>query len=85
MTYRIELTKGAERALRRIHPKETERIRAAIDGLAENPRPQNSTHLVGRPVWRMRVGNYRVIYDITDGQLMVTVVKVGHRGDVYRS
>ncbi len=56
----------------------------AIRELAENPRPQNCLKLTGREGWRIRVGPYRVVYEIDDKQRTVTVLHVGHRRDVYR-
>lgn len=58
----------------------------AIDDLAETPRPPGTKKLAGMADrWRIRVGDYRIIYDIRDGMLTILVVKVGHRKDVYRS
>lgn len=59
-------------------------MRAAIAALAENPRPQGCIKLTDRDGWRIRVGSYRVIYEISDGQLLVTVIRVGNRRDIYR-
>ena len=56
----------------------------AIDELAENPRPRNSRKLRGKEGWRIRVGDYRVIYEIDDEAQEVLVLDVGHRRDVYR-
>lgn len=53
-------------------------------GLANQPRPAGRHKLRGRDGWRIRVGNYRVIYEIDDQQSMVTVLHIGHRRDVYR-
>ncbi|HEX4045352.1 MAG TPA: type II toxin-antitoxin system RelE/ParE family toxin [Gammaproteobacteria bacterium] len=52
--------------------------------MALNPRPINAKKLTGRPVWRIRIGNYRVIYEITDHICHVLVLDVGHRKDIYR-
>ncbi|MEO1670657.1 MAG: type II toxin-antitoxin system RelE/ParE family toxin, partial [Cyanobacteria bacterium J06631_2] len=59
-------------------------ISDAISNLAENPRPSGCKKLKGRPAWRIRVGIYRVIYKISDRQLIITVIDVGHRKDIYR-
>jgi mRNA interferase RelE/StbE len=61
-----------------------ERVRRAIDGLAENHRLLNCQKLKGRDGWGIRVGNYRIAYDIDDAARAVTVVNVGHRREVYR-
>jgi len=61
------------------------RLRAAIDGLAENARPSGCVKLAGAPdVYRIRVGDYRIIYQVKDAALIVLVLSIGHRGDVYR-
>ncbi len=59
-------------------------MRTAIAALAENPRPYGCIKLTDRDGWRIRVGNNRVIYEISGGQLLVTVVRVGNRRDIYR-
>lgn len=84
MTYRVELRPAAVRALRKIDRKDQRRIQGAVALLAADPRPPAATRLVGRPAWRLRVGNYRVVYTIEDDVLLVVVVTVGHRRDVYR-
>lgn len=61
------------------------KVLAAIEALAENPRPPSCKKLVGQDGWRIRVANtYRVIYEIHDRVLLVTVVDVGHRREIYR-
>lgn len=84
MTYRIELRPAAVKALRRIDQVDRRRIQGAIALLSVDPRPPGAKRLVGRPAWRVRVGDYRVIYTIEDDVLLVVVVALGHRGDVYR-
>ncbi|MGH2872934.1 MAG: type II toxin-antitoxin system RelE family toxin [Solirubrobacteraceae bacterium] len=81
--YRIELRPAAARALRKLDPQVARRVQAAIALLAEDPRPPASRPLRGRPAWRVRVGDYRVIYTIEDDVLLVVVVTLGHRRDVY--
>jgi mRNA interferase RelE/StbE len=71
------------RALRKLDPQVARRIQAAVALLAEDPRPPASRPLRGRPAWRVRVGDYRVIYTIEDDVLLVVVVTLGHRRDVY--
>lgn len=82
MTYRIELRPAAVRALRRID-RDRERVRGAIALLARDPRPPGATALRGRPGLRVRVGSYRIIYTVHDDVLLVVVVTLGHRSDVY--
>ena len=81
--YRIELRPAALRALRKLDPPVARRVQAAIALLAEDPRPPASRPLRGRPAWRVRVGDYRVIYTIEEDVLLVVVVTLGHRRDVY--
>jgi mRNA interferase RelE/StbE len=81
--YKIELRPAAVRALRKLDPQVARRVHAAIALLAEDPRPPASRPLRGRPAWRVRVGDYRVIYTIEDDVLLVVVVTLGHRRDVY--
>lgn len=83
MTYRIELRPAAVRALKRIHPQDRNRIKGAIALLATDPRPPGARALKGRPGLRVRVGNYRILYTVEDSKLLVVVVTVGHRRDVY--
>lgn len=82
--YRVELRPAALKALRRIDPGDRGRIQGAIALLSENPRPPAARALQGRPGMRVRVGNYRIIYTIEDDILLVVVVTLGHRKDVYR-
>jgi mRNA interferase RelE/StbE len=81
--YRIEVRPAAARALRKVDPQVRPRIQGAIALLAEDPRPPASRALRGRPGYRLRVGDYRIIYTIVDGVLLIVVVALGHRRDVY--
>ena len=84
MTYQIELAPAAVRQLRKLDPPGRRRVQAAIDLLAEEPRPPGARQLIGGAgEWRVRTGDFRIIYDIRDQELLVLVVKVGHRRDVY--
>ena len=82
--YRIELLPAALRALRKLDPPTALRVRGVIALLAVDPRPPAARALRGRPGWRVRVGDYRVIYVIEDDVLLVVVLTLGHRSDVYR-
>ena len=83
--YRIEFTAAAARQVRKLPPEHRTRIQVAVRALATDPHPQAATKLVGEDTaWRIRVGDYRVIYDVFDDVLVVTVVAVGHRREVYR-
>lgn len=74
---------AALRALRKIDPTAGDRIRSALALLSVDPRPPGARRLTGRPGWRVRVGDYRVIYTIHDDVLVIVVVTVGHRREVY--
>ena len=84
MSYRLEILPGAERDLRRLSPAILGRIDARLRTLADQPRPPGVRHLAGGPFWRIRVGDYRLIFTINDADQVVTIVRVRHRGDVYR-
>ncbi len=81
--YRIELRPAASRSLRKLDPQIKRRVQGAIALLADDPRPPNSKKLKGRDAWRVRVGDYRVIYTVEDGVLLVVIVSLGHRRDIY--
>ena len=81
--YRIELRPAAVRALRKLDPSVRKRIQGAIALLALDPRPPAARALQGRPGLRVRVGDYRIIYTVTDDVLLVVVVTLGHRREVY--
>ena len=83
MSYRIELRPAAIRALKRIDHQDRDRIRGAIALLGQDPRPPGAKALQGRDGLRVRVGNYRIIYTVHDDVLLVVVVTLGHRHDVY--
>ena len=85
MAYRVAFRPSAARALEKRERPVRERLRRAIDALTEAPRPFGSQKLAGREArYRVRVGDFRVVYEIQDAALLVLVVRVGHRGDVYR-
>ncbi|PPF84117.1 plasmid stabilization protein [Subtercola sp. Z020] len=83
MTYQIELRPAAARSFKRIDHQDRERIRGAIALLGENPRPPGAKALQGRPGFRVRVGDYRIIYTIDDDVLIVAVIALSHRRDIY--
>ncbi|MEO6790805.1 MAG: type II toxin-antitoxin system RelE/ParE family toxin [Ornithinibacter sp.] len=82
--YRIELRPSAVRALRKLDPQVRRRIQGAIALLAHDPRPPGARALQGRPGLRIRVGDYRIIYTVEDDVLLVVVVRLGHRRDIYQ-
>ncbi|MGH3826245.1 MAG: type II toxin-antitoxin system RelE family toxin [Pseudonocardiaceae bacterium] len=83
--YRIEITRDALRALAKLDKPIRRRVQAAIDQLGEQPRPAGVIALQGlRGAYRLRVGNYRVVYTVEDRQLVILVVDLGHRREIYR-
>jgi mRNA interferase RelE/StbE len=82
--YTVQILRRAQRALAALPERDFERVRDAIFALADDPRPPGCAKLTGREAWRIRVGQYRVIYEIDDAIRIVTVLDVGHRRDVYR-
>ncbi len=85
MTYRVEIAPSAVRQLRKLDRSTQRRLQAAIELLAGQPRPIGAKKLVGGDgEWRVRTGDYRIAYEIHDEVLLVLVVAVGHRRDIYR-
>jgi len=84
MTYTVLILRRAQRELAGLAGEPYERMRNAIQALADDSRPSGCRKLGGREGWRIRVGNYRVVYEIDDREKVVTVLHVGHRKDVYR-
>jgi len=83
---RVEIKSSARRELRSLPAQARRRVDAAILTLAENPRPPRAKKLaVGEDLYRVRVGDYRIIYQVREKVLLVLIVKVGHRKDVYGS
>jgi len=80
MSYSVSLSPAAARQLRKFDPDVRRRIQAAIELLAETPRPPAATRLVGGSgEWRVRTGDYRVIYEVHERELLVLVLQMGHR------
>ena len=85
MTYRVEVAPAAVRQLRKLDTSARRRIQAAIELLADQPRPSGAKKLLGGDgEWRARTGDYRIIYEIHDHVLLVLVIAVGHRRDIYQ-
>ena len=82
--YRLTFRKSVAKDLRSIPPNDLFRILKRIEALAEDPRPMGSEKLSGQERYRVRQGVYRIVYEIQDEELVILVVKVGHRRDVYR-
>ncbi|MEO7311332.1 MAG: type II toxin-antitoxin system RelE/ParE family toxin [Chitinophagaceae bacterium] len=83
MPYQVTIKPKAVKALAKINDPDYNNIRTAIYSLADNPRPKGYLKLKGRDGYRIRVGDYRVIYHIADKLLTVDVVAIGHRKDIY--
>jgi mRNA interferase RelE/StbE len=84
VSYSVLILRRAQRHLADLPTGSYERVRDAIRSLAENPRPRGAKKLVAREGWRLRVGDYRVVYEVDDRAGTVTVLDVGHRRDIYR-
>lgn len=82
--YRVTIRKSVSKDMRGIPKKDARRIVAAIESLADDPRPPGAKKLSGQERYRIRQGNYRILYEIEDDRLIVCVVRVGDRRDVYR-
>jgi mRNA interferase RelE/StbE len=84
VTDRVTLAPSAARQLRKFDPDVRRRLQAAIELLAIDPRPPAATRLVGGSgEWRVRTGNYRIVYEINDNELVVLVLRMGHRREIY--
>ena len=85
MKYQVSLSRDVAKTFRRIHPQDAKRLKNAIFSLASDPRPPGSIQLSGgQGELRIRVGDYRIIYEIHDRELVVLVLRIGHRRQVYR-
>ena len=86
MKYRIKVQRSAAKALKKIPKPDRKRISKKIDSLAEKLPNTDTTKMKGNnPFHKVRVGDYRIIYEIQDDVLVILIVKVGHRKDIYRN
>lgn len=83
MPYQVILSRKAEKELAKLSTQAQIRIAEALLELGENPRPYGYRELKGEDAFRVRVGDYRIIYEIQDDILLVYIVRIGHRKDVY--
>ena len=83
--YKLVFKKSVAKDLRNIPNKEVKRIVERIDTLVNNPKPQGAIKLTGQERYRVRQGIYRILYEIQDLELVITVVKVAHRKEVYKN
>jgi mRNA interferase RelE/StbE len=81
--YQLLIEKQVQKQLEKIPVPDYLRVKTAIIDLAKNPRPEGYKKLKGRPGYRIRLGNYRVVYDINDHILTVFILAAGHRKDIY--
>ncbi len=84
MSYSLNFTKRALKELEKIHEPFYTNIKQAIYNLTENPRPVGCKKLKDRDGYRIRIGNYRVIYNIFDKQLVIDIITIGDRKDIYQ-
>jgi mRNA interferase RelE/StbE len=84
MRYQVILPKSVQKELDRLSDEIVNRILVRLAGLETNPRPPDVKKLKGRDAWRIRVGDYRAIYEIHDRLLQIIVITVGHRREIYR-
>jgi len=84
LKYEVFLEKAVQRSLARVPQPHQDRIFEGIAGLADEPRPTGAKKLSGRTAWRIRLGDYRVIYEVDDDRHNILVVSAGNRRDIYR-
>jgi len=82
--YRVDITRAAEKDLADLTRRDHRRVVARIRALARDPRPHGSEKLSGEEKYRIRQGDYRIVYAIDDARSVVTIIKAAHRRDVYR-
>ena len=83
--YRVEIARSAEKQLRKIPRQDQKRLGRAMLALADEPFPTGTRKLTGYDdVYRVRVGRYRILYSVSNARLIVLVLKIGHRKEVYR-
>ena len=85
MSYVIKIKKSAQKSLAKISQPHQRNIIESIRNLSNQPRPHGCKKLSGRDAWRIRVGDYRVISEITDFELVILIVHIGHRSEVYKT
>jgi len=87
MSYTVDVLHRAEKALRSLTDRKLyHRLREVVDSLAQNPRPHGCTKLSGtKNIYRVRVGDHRIVYQIIDDRLLVLVIDIGHRREIYRA
>ena len=82
--YKIELRRQAQRSLDRLPRKDFSRVIEEIKQLAETPRPRGVEKIKDSGLWRIRQGDYRIVYAIDDNERLITILRIGHRREIYR-
>jgi len=82
--YKITFKKSVSKDLKFVPKSDIKKILLKVDSLAENPRREGAVKLSGQEMYRIRQGLYRIIYEIRDSELVIQVIKIGHRSDVYK-
>lgn len=83
--YEVELSEIAKRDLTKLEGQVQDRLRLAFKVLSRNPRPPKSVKLKGRSGYRVRVGDYRIIYEILDKKVIILIMRIGHRREIYKN
>jgi len=83
--HKIELRRRAQRALDRLPENDFNAVSGTLQGLANTPRPKGVEKIKSAGLWRVRQGDYRIVYSIDDDQKIVTILRIGHRREIYRS
>ena len=83
-SYKLLIKPSAAKDLEALPKKDRQRVVTKIQGLAQNPRPPGCEKLSGHDLYRVRQGNYRVLYTVHDAELVVVIISIGHRREVYR-
>ena len=84
MNYEIQIRRKAQKSLSKIPEPFQSNIINAINSLSSNPHPSQSKKLTGRPAWRLKIGKYRVIYEIDNQALIILILDIDHRKNIYR-
>lgn len=83
--YKIELRRRTQRALDKLPKDDFNTVVGAVKALANSPRPKGVEKIKTAGLWRIRQGDYRIVYNIDDGQKIITILRIGHRREIYRS
>ncbi len=83
--YRVDLRRQAQKSLDKLPKSDFQAVIEAIKSLAQTPRPRGMEKVKSTGLWRIRQGDYRIVYAIDDNEKLVTVVRIGHRREIYRA